>query len=158
MSLSDLITSPPRNAFRGFKEGTSRVEDPFVGQCKEVLEDLGMCPPPHPKWIDDESALRKSPWNESLPQVDVFSTPVLKRTNSVMNPGFFEQPIKIDGKKIELDRNSSNSTPIDDSIITVAGDIIPPNSENRSEPVIEVDCGDVEKVKNKKWRWCRCLK
>ena len=164
MSISPRIENP---VFRKFVPDTSRVEEPYVkkfddefsDQCKAVLHDLGMCPPAHPRWEKEAgSALHKSPWNEKLPVVEEVVRPALQRSNSVMNPHFFEQPIKVDGKKIELDRGSSCSTPIDDSIITVAGEIIPPESDSRSEPVIEIDCREVAKMRKKKFKWCNCLK
>lgn len=155
MSISTRIENP---TFRKFIPDTSRVEDPFIDQCKAVLHGEGLCPPPHPRFVQSDASLKKSPWSESLSTVEEVVRPALQRSNSVMNPQFFEQPIKVDGKKIDLDRGSSNSTPIDESIITVAGEIIPPDSDSRSEPVVEIDCREVERVRKKKWSWCGCLK
>lgn len=60
------------------------LPDPFVGKCKAVLQEQGLCPPIHPRWKSESE------------KVKVSCKPDLHRSNSVMDAHFFENPVKVD--------------------------------------------------------------
>lgn len=98
-------------------------DDPFIDQCKAVLHYEGLCPPPHPRWSDPS-------------KIDQASKPALQRSNSVMNPGFFEKPVK-----------SNVEVKPEDPIVTNTVSVT---------IVTEIDCSLVKP--KRKWRLCACLK
>ena len=143
LSKTNPEKSVENPVFRKFIANTSKVEDPFIDQCKSALHDNRICASPT---IDLQPTIEKIA--ESM-------QPTLQRTNSVMNPHFFEHPIKVDDHQY----NTSDSLPseIENRISTVCEVVkISPAKDSLNESAY--GCKPVKPVKKERFRLFRCLK